>query len=120
MICSDGVPFGGKTYLQSVPTHRIRVTAATSLPCAPLITTAIVWAEAQRRQQRQREAQQRAWIAAQREQDRAQRAAVRVGASHLDTAHVRVCTRPTGSHTRRTAPAGARHRQRTRTASMTQ
>ena len=35
------------------------------------------WAEAQRRQQRQRDAQQRAWRAAQQEQDRARRAAIR-------------------------------------------
>ena len=38
------------------------------------------WAEAQRRQQRQREAQQRAWQAEQRERERAQRAAIRAQA----------------------------------------
>ena len=38
------------------------------------------WAEAQRRQQRQREAQQRAWRAEQQERERAQRAAIRAQA----------------------------------------
>ena len=39
-----------------------------------------VWAEAQRRQQREREAQQRAWRNAQEEQERARRAAIRAHA----------------------------------------
>src|SRR5580700_1066260 len=38
------------------------------------------WAEAQRRQQRQHEAQQRAWRAEQQERERAQRAAIRAQA----------------------------------------